>query len=249
MEKRKILVAFGQSYAKATEDIGFKITSNVEDFFKNTETYRMVLFTGGSDVDPSIYGDTSPFNICQSYIERDRIEMSIFKRALKFNIVMTGICRGLQFLNVMDGGKMMHHLNNHAGGIHTIKTSSIYEQDTLAVNSFHHQMVIPSQDAKIVGWCSHNLSDVYIGDKDLPVDFKNKEIESVIFPKIRSFGVQYHPEMMSCKSEGHRFYRKMVKDSLQYTWEKFIQLYTEGSNKYDADDTDEVCKYNSTITE
>lgn len=217
----KILI-IGWGYKSPFIDLG-EITFNSEEFVRNPGAFKLVVFTGGEDVDPRFYGETSPKGYCGFSTYRDMKEAEIFKIALDNNILMTGICRGVQFLNVMSGGKLMHHISNHAGTDHNVEMLS---GNLLRVNSYHHQMVIPNKDAVVVGWAMHNLSDIYIGKDDKPLNYKGKENEIVIFTKTNSFGVQYHPEMLPTHHEAFEFYRNMIITALETNWETFIKIYT-----------------------
>jgi gamma-glutamyl-gamma-aminobutyrate hydrolase PuuD len=189
---------------------------------KNPKEYKMVLFTGGEDVGPSLYSDTSPKNMCQSNPGRDLYELAVYKKAKANNILMTGICRGLQFLNVMAGGKLIHHMNRHVGTYHDVTLSN---GTSIYINSFHHQMIIPPQDTVITAWADPPLSTIYIGKNDEILNTEMTEYEAAIFPKIKAFGVQYHPEMMNKDSFGYLWYHEMVDRSLRMKWEDFIEHY------------------------
>jgi gamma-glutamyl-gamma-aminobutyrate hydrolase PuuD len=144
---------------------------------------------------------------------------------------MTGICRGIQFLNVMNGGTMMHHLEGHAGSVHMMDTASGEE---IMVNSLHHQMCLPGPDAKVLGWASEPLSQLYIGSHDEIVDYHGPEIEALFYPKSGCAGVQYHPEMMRSNSEGALWYVKMVDDLLTLSTKKFESIYV-AKNRRESD--------------
>lgn len=222
----RILVLNGSSYRSPVDGLG-DVTTKTSEFLANPAEFKLILFTGGEDVTPMLYGDTSPRGICHYSMERDRFEIEIYEKALSLGIKMTGICRGVQFLNVMAGGRMMHDVTNHAGPQHTIVTLT---GDTFFVNSYHHQMVLPPSDAKVVGWSKMNISRSYIGNADLKVDYRGKENEIVIYPRINAFGVQYHPEVMDPRSEGFNYYRDMIINALELPWDEFIKMYTRGKD-------------------
>ena len=219
----KILVVNGASYFKAVKNLA-DYSNDIGHFMKKPSDFSLVLFTGGEDISPELYGETSPKGVCSYSIERDIYEKNIFNHAVKHSVKMTGICRGIQFLNVMAGGKMIHHLNAHGGCMHEMSTS---REEKVQVNSYHHQMVLPPKDAVIIGWASEIRSNVYIGDKDLEVKPPSKEIEAVIYPNINAAGVQYHPEMMEVTSSGYKWYEQLVNDLMQTeSMEELINQYT-----------------------
>ena len=170
--------------------LGFKQIDNIEQA-------DLVIFGGGSDVDPATYGEKKNPRT-YSHSARDIGEKRDFKIALEKGIPMYGICRGIQFLCAMAGGKLIQHVNNH-GGSHRVST---FDELVIEANSMHHQMInpygLPAGNYKILAWTPSRLSNTYLGETDksitLPWDFK--EIEAAYFPKINAMGVQYHPEMM-----------------------------------------------------
>ncbi len=227
----KILVVNGMDYANAIKGLG-EMTGNTGEFMTNASLFRLVLFTGGVDVDPSFYGHTSPKGLCQSTVLRDKFEKLIFKHALKHGIKMAGICRGLQFLNVMAGGKLIHHLDGHEKFYHDFECQK--DDKIRRINTMHHQMVIPPKDGIIIGWSPKKLSKCYIGDKDKEVNWPGPEVEAVIYPKIGACGVQWHPEMMLGRGEGYDFFYNMVISIMQLDTEDFVNLYTGNITKVKA---------------
>lgn len=213
-------------YGKAVEGLGF-LTIDKNLFFKKPEEFVLVLFTGGPDVDPSLYGDTSPFSMCSSDLSRDKVEKTVFQHALINNIPMIGICRGFQFLNVMAKGRLMHHINSHAGTLHLFDGLSL--EHPIRVNSFHHQMVIPPIDSHTIGWSPDKLSKIYYGRYDQAEEWNSFETEAVIFPKINACGVQYHPEWMQPTSKGFLFFYNMANKLIELSIDDFVKFYTKRS--------------------
>ena len=226
MLNKKILVVGSVFYAKAVEGLG-QITSNVKDFYDNPAEFSLVLFTGGADVGPELYGDTSPKHYCADSPERDVFESKIFHHARKFGIRMTGICRGSQFINVMSGGRMLHHITGH-GGDHTFGCH--LTEDVIVVTSTHHQMCIPGKGGHVVGWSAQRRSRLYLGWADEAEDYTGPEVEAILYPDTLCFGVQYHPEFMDKRSDGYLWYWQAVKEFLTLSIEEFTKLYTEVSN-------------------
>ncbi len=226
----KILVVLGNSYASAVEGLG-EIVTDANAFLseEHPDDYSLILFTGGEDVTPSLYGETSPDGLCFNCEQRDAYETKIYKHALENGIRMTGICRGIQFLNVMAGGKMYHHVDRHTGTKHPMQT---LKQGLILVNSLHHQMVIPPEEGIIIGGAQERRSAQYIGDGDLKTESPELEAEAVILPHIDAAGVQYHPEMMSKDSEGYKWFHELAKDLIE------TEHFTDIIDKYAGEQWD-----------
>ena len=221
---KKILVLNGRSYAAALEGLGV-IEYDPENFYKNPSDFGLILFTGGEDITPEWYGDSSPLRMCYYNTQRDKVELYVFSLARKHNIRCIGICRGVQFLNVLNGGKMYHDVNNHAGRHHNVITPS---GEVIRVNSLHHQMVIPTTDSHVIAWADEKMSTRYYGKNDQLVDGPANEPEAVIFPKMESAGVQWHPEMLSVLDRGRSWFYDLAEDLLNIDkFSDIIEKYTE----------------------
>jgi gamma-glutamyl-gamma-aminobutyrate hydrolase PuuD len=232
----KILVAGsffpGKSYADFVAPIGGGITYSEHEFLDNPGAFKLVVFTGGEDITPELYGETSPKGTCYNNPQRDLLERKVFLAADQRQIKMYGICRGSQFLNVMLGGRMMHHINGHGGRRHNITfTTENIAPSTIEVTSTHHQMSIPSVHTHIFAWSSARLSNEYIGDKDEPMVYHGPEVEAIYNPNFRSLGMQWHPEMMSPKDEGYIVSFNILKEFMELDAAGFIRKYLPNISK------------------
>lgn len=231
----KILVPISIGYGRAVEGLG-DLTDNVREFMREPYRFKLVLFTGGEDVDPFLY-DEEGSNLCHFNSRRDAAEIKIFERALSRNIKMAGICRGAQLLNVLAGGRLMRHINNHVGGWHYVTTST---GENITTNTLHHQMVIPGPKAHVTAWSRYKLSSCYIGKGDKKEKWEGKETEAIIIPAILSCGVQWHPEIMAKNADGYKYFHSMVADLLSMNMNSFTEKYVG-----DVKSASNVSSYNS----
>lgn len=220
MNKKILVVNGGYSYCDIMKPLG-EVSEDIKDFMKNPEMYKLVLFTGGEDVCPSLYKHSSPNNMCYYNLGRDLQEEIIFAHALENDIAMTGICRGSQFLNVMCGGWLMHHITNH-GSSHSMTTITGHE---FRVTSTHHQMCVPTVDGFVLGWSTERRSKDYFGNNDKIVDYDGPEVENIYYPAQKVFAVQYHPEMMETNSDGYRWFQTGVDALLTLNETQFKAKY------------------------
>jgi Predicted glutamine amidotransferases len=115
-----------------------------------------VLFQGGMDVDPSSYHEEIQEKCGAGSIEEDDFQISIALAAAKEGKKVLGICRGLQILNTAFGGTLIQDLNTSishtrldapSDPVHEIIIKngtllhSLFKEDTINVNSLHHQAV------------------------------------------------------------------------------------------------------------
>ena len=107
----------------------------------------VVVFIGGADVDPSLYGQKA-LPTTYTAVNRDKVEILAYEQALAKNKFMFGICRGAQFLHVMNGGELWQDVNRHAGPDHWIV--DLDDDFRILSNSLHHQMIKASDDLQII---------------------------------------------------------------------------------------------------
>jgi len=202
--------------------IGSAVYANWLDFdsVDNIEDADLVMFTGGADVFPELYGD---FTHRSTYFDaiRDVKEMKLFERAKELNIPMIGICRGSQFLTAMQqNGKLIQDCDNHGiNGTHKITTDN---GGVLDISSTHHQMMYPynmdDEDYELIAWSSINRSNYYaFGDvefKDEEMEFDFKEPEIVYYPNDNALAIQGHPEYLGYDHSTCEYLRNLVNSKL-----------------------------------
>lgn len=180
-------------------------TSRGHNVVAALELADLVQFTGGADVSPELYGEANVASCCDA--NRDKNEQKIFSWCLENKKHMVGVCRGGQFLNVMNGGKMWQHVDNHAiGGTHGVWD---YETATSRqCTSTHHQMMRPKFDS--------NCQLVGSSTKDRATTFRNAEaafdesdlgcdVEVLYYPDTHCLCFQPHPEYGHKECEDYYF--------------------------------------------
>lgn len=112
-----------------------------------------LVFSGGGDIHSKYYSESLDERAASVFTERDDFELSLCDSALKRNIPLLCICRGMQLLNVACGGSLRQHVEGHiqcgerhisAHGVDIEKNSLLYDifdSGHIDVNSFHHQAV------------------------------------------------------------------------------------------------------------
>ena len=160
-----------------------------------------LMLTGGGDVDPTLYGEKPHETFQASEPGRDAYEIELVKEAVKADIPIFAICRGMQVLNVALGGTLVQDIPSMINGAlhHSVPEpryviahevwvangSTLYnlmkeklEGEICQVNSRHHQSV--KQVAS--GWeASGTAPDGVIEAIEQPGD-------------VFRLAVQWHPE-------------------------------------------------------
>jgi acyl-CoA reductase-like NAD-dependent aldehyde dehydrogenase/gamma-glutamyl-gamma-aminobutyrate hydrolase PuuD len=166
------------------------------------------VLTGGVDTHPSFYNGNTVYNNSPStfMIERDYFEEKIYRYSQLNKLPVLGICRGMQLINVLEGGKLIQDLDNgnerhrkeESDKIHSIvaeDNSLLHEVSgslTGRVNSAHHQAIDP-------GSIGENLMVNAYDDDDEKIieglEFKDKTDKAFMLC------VQWHPERINNKEE------------------------------------------------
>src|SRR5262249_16605462 len=69
-----------------------------------------LVFPGGSDLGPDLYGQEAHPETTGVVPERDHGEMALLTAALERDLPVLAVCRGSQVLNVVRGGDLVQHL-------------------------------------------------------------------------------------------------------------------------------------------
>lgn len=158
---------------------------------KEVKQADLVIFTGGPDVNPLLYG--KPAHSKTSWDDaRDKEDILVFNECIREGIPMFGVCRGMQFIHVMMGGELYQDVDKHH------KPHNLYDRTTKkflqSVSSVHHQMVIDDGDPGL-----EVIADSYTSDKRSLSEFSctrgpHQDVEALFYRDICAFGVQGHPE-------------------------------------------------------
>lgn len=184
-----------ESLARAGAGMCWVELSDPEQAVQDALTCDGLLLPGGGDMDPKFYGQARIPACGEPNLLRDAAEPLLLRAFLAADKPVLGICRGIQVMNAVLGGdlyqdiKPFEHLphNGHWAKVHTVTVrrgtllSRILGQDTVLVNSQHHQAV----DRVAPGFTLAALSEDGI-------------VEAIEKPDARfCLGVQWHPEWLS----------------------------------------------------
>lgn len=171
------------------------------------EEADVVVFTGGPDVDPQLYGEEA-HKLTHISAQRDSADIAVYQQCYDLGIPMFGVCRGAQFLHVMNGGKLYQHVDNH-NSEHSIW--DVHNQKTIdRVSSVHHQMCIDNEAGGMELVATSNKSNNrWRNPKENDIG-KRAEVEAFFYSETCCFGVQGHPEY-----RGYNAFSKWCLDRMQ----------------------------------
>jgi gamma-glutamyl-gamma-aminobutyrate hydrolase PuuD len=92
-----------------------------------------LVFTGGSDLDPSLYAAEAHPETGGVVRERDDFELELMRAALERDVPMLAICRGSQVLNVALGGDLEQHVPDRVGTELHREVPGVFSEHDVAV--------------------------------------------------------------------------------------------------------------------
>lgn len=225
MQTKKIGISFSRTSFPhywqwfSKEDLGSSLQLVELSFEKNNaEDIHQCdgfVLTGGIDIHPSLYGETIhyPHSPAEFELERDLFETRIYAYAQLHRLPLLAICRGLQLVNVLNGGKLIQDFGNDNAThkkekdrdkIHRVKVAAgtlleeIAGHVSFKTNSAHHQAIDPAYlgEGLLVSCVSE--SDGLIEG----IEWKEKKGKAFLL------GVQWHPERIDGK-ENHPLSKKI----------------------------------------
>src|ERR1035438_9537196 len=204
--------------------------NNVQDIY----TCDAFILTGGVDIEPSFYGEGIDYdNRPDSFqTDRDLYEQKIFEYSQKQNLALLGICRGMQHINVLKGGKLVQdlgHLNEihrkeQQDKLHEVKVEkgSLLNEITAVnfgiINSAHHQAI----DKRALG--QNLLVNAYSDTLDATIEgieLKDKTGRAFMLC------VQWHLERLEGKEESpfsKNIKERFLKEVRKTTMKKLIVI-------------------------
>jgi putative glutamine amidotransferase len=158
-----------------------------------------LLFSGGPDLDPGLYGQ-GPHPLLGPDVDRrsDEYELALLRGAAERDLPILAICRGMQALNVSRGGTLrqhlpdvtaLDHLQRHEPFVaaHPVVVSPgsllhrVAQATELPVNSFHHQ-----------------ATDAIGAGLEVCAQAPDGTVEALCDPAARfCLGVQWHAELLT----------------------------------------------------
>jgi len=174
-----------------------------------------VLLTGGGDIDPQRYNGALDATVKDIDPARDQIEIDLTLQAIETGLPFLGICRGLQLVNIALGGTLYTDIaTQHPGRTrhnfipdyprdmiaHSVaitpgsRLRAILADDTVQVNSLHHQAV-------------RDLAPGLVASSFSP----DGVLESFELPG-HPFGlaVQWHPEWLQAQAPMRALFRSFI---------------------------------------
>ena len=196
----KVLLRCAAEAGKAVMPLILPLTEDEALIRAYAREFDGFLFTGGDDVQPSLYGEETLPACGDMEPDRDTFELALLREVTALEKPVFGICRGLQIMNVfcggslwqdmptqykdIYGGKKIHCTKDESGATHHGVTADGWLADVVgetdfSTNSYHHQSVkIPGRGLTVCGRSEDGTVEAFVHDS---------------LPFYRA--VQWHPEV------------------------------------------------------
>jgi putative glutamine amidotransferase len=171
-----------------------------------------LIFSGGSDLDPELYGEQAHPETDGWVRERDDFELGLMQAALARDVPLLAICRGSQVLNVALGGGLEQHVPD--------RVQTNVHKETPGVFADHDVTVLPgTRLASILGDRNDVKSHHHQGYGELGTGLREAAhapdgtVEALEDPTRRfTLGVLWHPE----EGEDLALFEALVREADEY---------------------------------
>jgi putative glutamine amidotransferase len=203
------------AYVQAVEAAGGRallVPPSMEGIDETLDALDGLLFSGGSDLDPELYGQEAHAETDGVVPERDRAEIALLQAALERDMPVLAVCRGSQVLNVARGGDLVQHLPDVVGDEKHKHTPGVFaDHDVDLVSGTRVQQIlgdhapVKSHHHQGYGQLGEGLREAARAD--------DGTIEALEDPSRRfALGVLWHPEA----GEDFALFETLVEEARAY---------------------------------
>jgi putative glutamine amidotransferase len=171
-----------------------------------------LIFSGGSDLDPELYGQEAHTETSGVVQNRDTAELALLEAALERDMPVLAICRGSQVLNVARGGDLVQHLPDVVGDEKHKHTPGSFADHDVSLEGGSRLASVLGERAPVKSHHHQGLGKVGEGLR-VVAHAEDGTIEAVEDPTRRfALGVLWHPEA----GEDARLFEELVREAERY---------------------------------
>jgi gamma-glutamyl-gamma-aminobutyrate hydrolase PuuD len=202
-------------YVRAVERAGGRalLVPPSEDGIEETlDALDAIVFSGGSDLDPSTYGQ-DPHDATDGIVEeRDRAELALLQAALARDLPVLAVCRGSQVLNVALGGDLVQHLPEVIGDEKHLQLPGEFSEHGVVLEPESKLGGLLGEHAPVKSHHHQGFGKLGIGLREA-ARADDGTIEALEDPSRRfTLGVLWHPEA----GEDMRLFEALVREAQDY---------------------------------
>lgn len=222
-------------YIKSVEQMGgapvvIPIMGNYENAFGIVSKLDGIIFSGGNDVNPKYYDERAEFEYTDLIESLDELEINLYRKVWReTRMPILGICRGLQLMNTVHGGKLYQEMRMGEYPKHTYykepipKNAMIHEvslkensllrtivgEPVIHTNSFHHQSI------RVLG---EGLTVNAVSEDGIVEGIEGETGRFLM-------AVQWHPEMLApedslCDGPSRRIFQHFIQEAAAFQAEQ-----------------------------
>jgi putative glutamine amidotransferase len=153
-----------------------------------------VVFSGGADVDPALYGAEPHPETDEPQARRDAGELALLSAALERDMPTLAVCRGFQLLNVVRGGDLVQHIPERLGHDEHKRVPGVFSEHPVEVKAGTRLGSVVGSRSTVTS--HHHQSPGRVGEGLVETAWADDgTLEAVEDPSQRfALGVQWHPE-------------------------------------------------------
>src|SRR5216117_3896549 len=171
-----------------------------------------LLFSGGSDLDPSLYDQQPHEETFGIHEDRDRAELALLEAALERDMPVLAICRGSQVLNVARGGDLVQHLPEVIGDERHKHTPGAFADHDVTLEDGTRLSALLGDRAPVKSHHHQGFGRVGEGLR-VSAHAEDGTVEAVEDPSHRfALGVLWHPEA----GEDLKLFEELVREAGEY---------------------------------
>ena len=175
-----------------------------------------LIFSGGSDLDPGLYGQDAHPETKDVVRARDDAELALLRAALERDLPVLAICRGSQVLNVALGGDLVQHLPDVVGSGAHKHTPGVFADHEVELDADSRLGGLLGERAPVK---SHHHQGFGLVGEGLRASARAGDgtVEALEAPERRfAVGVLWHPEA----GEDARLFEELVQQARGYRAER-----------------------------
>lgn len=171
-----------------------------------------IVFSGGADVDPGLYGAEAHPKTDAPQSRRDAGELALLAAALERDMPILAVCRGFQLPNIARGGNLIQHLPEEVGHDGHKEVPGEFAVHPVEVESGTRLASVAGTRAAVASHHHQALGRVGAGLRETAWA-ADGTLEAVEDPSLRFVvGVQWHPEA----GEGAALFEALVQEARMY---------------------------------
>lgn len=196
-----------------TEERGFHPPVLLHPSMTTLPTLDLVVFSGGDDVNPALYGQQRHRTV--TFVNKTRDDFELKVHSAYWDKPKIGVCRGAQLLCIANGGSLWQDSDGHHM---THMVWDIVRNKAEEVTSVHHQICRLTKKMQLLAYGMETKCNNFWDDKGIyKMPKEEEEVEAFFIEHDKALCVQWHPEY------GH-------KNSEDYFWllfEDYLRIYLE----------------------